>query len=206
LTDAIGAGGPGFNNDEEDNGNYRLVTFPQGVDYSALSYDVGGAYIVADTQYPDACYQFIRALSERPALFSSMPARRSVINSPELGQVRGEEAVAFFNALDEQLQQPNIVEFPALVNGGFSQIGDFIASLWLYRAMDSYVLEDADLLSELEDAEQYTNDYLACIADISSFNAQEEDANIQDYVAQFAQCAVNVDESTRRLFVGLNLE
>ena len=190
---------------EANNSTYQLVTFPQGVKYSAVAYDIGGAYITADTLYPDACYNFIRSLSERATLFNSMPARRSVINSDILAQVQGGSAVAFFSELDNLLQQPNVVEFPTAQTADFSQIGDLLSILWLFRAMDDYVLEDADLLAELQDAQQFTIDYQACVAEIPAFNAQD-DRNIQDFFVPYAQCAVDVDETTRSIFVGIDLE
>jgi hypothetical protein len=182
------------------------VTFPQGVEYSAVSYDIGSAYITANTEHPDACYQFITALSEEATLFDSMPARRSVINSPEMAQAQGEAAVEFFNGLDQQLQQSNVLQFPSQQTPDFSSLGDLISILWLYRAMDNYIFDDMDLRSELIDAQQFTLDYQACAANIPPFNEIEEGTNIQDYISEFAQCAVDVDETTRSLFVGLNLE
>ena len=191
---------------EEDDSasDYRLVTLPQGVEYSAVSYDIGSAYITAQTEHPDECYAFISHISGEATLFDSMPARRSVINSPELEQAQGEAAVEFFNGLDAQLQQPNVIEFPLQTALNFAQIGDLLSALWLYRAMDRYVLEDADLVSELTDAQQFTLDYQACVAQIPPFN-ETENANIQTFATQFAQCAVNVDETTRDIFAGLGL-
>lgn len=202
LTNLFG----GFGGDEESNEGYGLVTFPQGVDYSAVSYDVGSAYITAQTQYPDACYNFISYLTGEPDLFDSMPARRSIINSEEVAQTQGAEAVEFFNGLDAQLSQSNVLELPSQTTQDFSQVADLLSVIWLYRAMDRYVLEDADLVTELEDAQQFTLDYQACAAQIPTFNEVEEGTNILDYVSEFAQCAVNVDETTRDFFVGLNLE
>jgi multiple sugar transport system substrate-binding protein len=203
LTDLFGAFGA---DEEEDNtASYGLVTFPQGVDYSAISYDIGSAYITANSQYPDACYQFISFLSGRPTLFSSMPARLSVINSPELAQAQGDSAIEFYNGLAQQLEQSNVIEFPAQTTLSFARLGDLLSIVWLYRAMDRYVLEDADLLTELEDAEQFTRDYQVCAAQIPAFNDVEE-TDVVSYVTRFAQCAVDVDETTRSLFVGLNLE
>ena len=98
-----------------------------------------------------------------------------------------------------------MIEFPAQTTLSFSQLGDLLSVLWLYRAMDKYVLEDADLLTELEDAEQFTRDYQVCAEQIPAFNDVEE-TDIVSYVTRYAQCAVDVDETTRSLFVGLNLE
>jgi hypothetical protein len=134
-----------------------------------------------------------------------MPARLSVINSPEFAQAEGDFAIEFYNGLAQQLEQSNVIEFPAQTTLSFARIGDLLAVVWLYRAMDRYVLEDADLLTELEDAEQFTRDYQVCAAQIPAFNDVEE-TDIVSYVTRYAQCAVDVDETTRSLFVGLNLE
>lgn len=195
--------GGGF--DQEEESAYLPVTFPQGNDYTVISYDIGGAYITAATQYADTCYDFIVALSSEGTLFTGMPARRSVLNSSEVEVAQGEAAVEFYNALDEQLQQPNVIEFPSQTTTDFSQIGDLLSILWLYRAMDNYVLEDADLQTELSQAQQFTLDYQVCAAEIPAFT-ELEDRDIQAYVTLFAQCAVDVDESMRSLFIGVDLE
>jgi hypothetical protein len=60
------------------------------------------------------------------------------------------------------------------------------------------------LVAELEDAQQFTLDYQACVAQIPPFN-ETEGTNIQAFATQFAQCAINVDETTSDIFAGLGL-
>ncbi|MEM9952205.1 MAG: hypothetical protein AAF846_11420 [Chloroflexota bacterium] len=43
---------------------------------------------------------------------------------------------------------------------------DQFLTTWLTRAMETYLAEDIELRPELEDAQLYTSDYLACTANI----------------------------------------
>ena len=71
------------------------------------------------------------------------------------------------------LSAPNVVNLSTT---------DFFAAQWLNSAFDAYVLEDADLLTALQDAQQKTNDYLACAAQV------RDDAGFEEYIT----CAENV--------------
>ncbi|HEX2906080.1 MAG TPA: hypothetical protein VHO69_04425, partial [Phototrophicaceae bacterium] len=166
-----------------------LTTFPQGSTYTAVSYDLSTAYISAQTQHAEACYRLLNYLVQKPDLFPSMPARRSALNSPELLLAQSEDSVNFYRQLDGLLSQPNTINIPT------SGIGDFLQSYWLNRAFDRYILEDADLETELAQAEQYTRDYQACIAAIPPFDPAADDIKAQEYFEQANACAKQVDPS-----------
>jgi ABC-type glycerol-3-phosphate transport system substrate-binding protein len=142
-------------------GDYQLMAYPSGTDYTPLAYNVGAAYISANSQNPEACYRFISYVAQHPELFTGMPARRSQINSAEVLASRGEEAVAFYNSIDQTMQSLNVVEFSGYSSYLFSLEG--YRRRWLDLAFDRYVLEDADLETELADAQAQTELFLACV-------------------------------------------
>ncbi len=117
-----GAGIGNFRRDLAETGALQntdpLTTFPQGTQYAAASYEIGAAYISMETEHAEACYHFIGELAQQPDLLTGMPARRSMINSPEVVAAQGADAVAFYNAMDTLMQQPNTIVFPAGQVGG----------------------------------------------------------------------------------------
>jgi ABC-type glycerol-3-phosphate transport system substrate-binding protein len=189
----------GYEAPEED--PYRMVMYPQGTDYNAMAYDLGAIYISAKSPHPEACYRLMQAASYDPNLVMEMPARRSIINGPDLAIAQGEQAAAYYVSMDELLQQPDTVIFPTIfqLNFNYEQvIGDYLVSFWLYRAFDRYVVENADLQAELEIAQMFTQDFLNCTADIPEFNPALQQAN--EHVENFTNCAIQVDPSMEDLF------
>jgi ABC-type glycerol-3-phosphate transport system substrate-binding protein len=186
-----GGGGPGGRNATSQQTSL-LTTFPQGSQYTTMSYDVGAAYISANTLQAEACYQFISMLAQRPDLLEAMPARRSLIDSPDLLAAQGADNIAFYHAVDDLMQRPNAVLIPASSFGrGSAVLGNVMTNYWLNRAFDRYVLEDANLEIELVDAETYTREYLACIAALPPFDPAQD--NFQGFAGQYFDCAAQVD-------------
>lgn len=180
---------------------YQLTLFPVGNTYSALSYDLGAGYISANTTNVEACYRFLSSISLTPDLFDNMPARRSTINNPDLVLIRGEETVTFYNEVDTLLGQPNTILIPSL----FSAVTDLSASAsnfvilnWLNIAFDKYVLEDLDLETVLGEAQLFAQNYQGCVATIPPFDRAVQEQ--QDYLQQFADCAIQVDPSLDGVF------
>jgi ABC-type glycerol-3-phosphate transport system substrate-binding protein len=131
------------------NAAYLPVVFPAGRQYTPVSYELMAGYISRFSQYPEACYRLLRNLSSRPDLLSGIPVQRSVASLSE--------HVGFYDDFNQQLNTPNQV-----IISQTSQ-HEYFTSYWLFRAFDRYVLEDADLVTELSIAEQFTNDYLLCV-------------------------------------------
>jgi ABC-type glycerol-3-phosphate transport system substrate-binding protein len=179
-----------------------LIAFPQGSTYTAVSYDVSAAYISGKTANIDACYRFISELSRRPDLITGMPARHSLINSPAIADAQGQDTATFYQTMDALMQKPNTIVIPAGFKFDPSAIGSTVLSFWLNRAFDRYVQNDANLETELADAELFTKDYQNCIAVIPPYDPSSDD--FQTYFQQFLDCAVQVDPSTSDYFGGLN--
>lgn len=190
----MGRGGPESENGED---AYRMTTYPSGSQYNAVSYDLGTAYISAATQNADACYRWISAIASQPELFSAMPARRSFINDPAFTASQGADTIAIYNAFDQLMSAPNTINFQTPF-GGDTNPGNFIVELWLNRAFDNYVLQDADLNTELADAQNFISAYLQCEANIPPFDATAQDHDA--YTQQFMDCAGLVDPSVSSMF------
>ncbi|MBZ0290012.1 MAG: hypothetical protein K8I30_20475, partial [Anaerolineae bacterium] len=168
---------------------YRLVTYPQGSQYIPVSYSIGTAYISAGSQNPEACYRWISTLARHPELFSSMPARRSLMNDPAVAANLDADLLAAFNQVADLLAQPNVINLPSGFGG--TPESTWIQT-WLNRAFDRYVLEDADLQSELEQAQVYAREYQTCAAGIPPYDAESGQTSIE-YFGQFTECATQVD-------------
>jgi ABC-type glycerol-3-phosphate transport system substrate-binding protein len=178
---------------------YLMTTYPSGSQYTGISYDIGTAYISSTSQNPDACYRWITTVAQHPDLFMAMPARRSQLNdaastSPDLA--------AAYNQIDQILQDPNAISIPSQIGGAASSPGNFVVQLWLFRAFDSYVLEDGDLDAKLSEAQTFAEAYQGCVADIPP-NTLGPDATQKEqlaYYLQYITCATNVDPSLKTLF------
>lgn len=160
--------------------NYRLTTYPTGTQYTPLSYDLGTGYISAGTQNPEACYRWLQHIAQEGDLFSAMPALQSQINtmSPELAPL--------FNQIDHLLSQPNLISQPR------SSIEQLWATNWLYRAFDRYVLEDADLESELALAEQFSREFQTCAQSIPEPEETGRGSQMA-YFQELSGCASAID-------------
>lgn len=155
-----------------------LVMFPAGSQYTPITYDVGAGYISASTQHAEACYRFMSFVAGRTGLMGGIPASRTLMNSPEFLGTLPPDSAAYYQAVDAALSQPNTIAMPAI-----SPIGSTSTTLlWLSRAFDRYVLDDADLVTELAEAESYTRAFVECVAG----------APIDDPMA-IRDCALQVD-------------
>lgn len=181
---------------DEDDDSYKMVSFPTGSQNSGAIYGIGTAYISASSQYPEACYRLISYLDTRSELLHEMPARRSQIDDPILATQQGDDTVAFFNNYADFLGQASTVVYPST---SAQSIETSLLFLWAGRAFDHYVLDDANLEAELEEAQILSDGYLACTVEISDFDpARFESATA--YVREYAVCAVGVDPSLEPLF------
>lgn len=168
---------------------YRFTTFPTGAEYSTVSYDVGSAYISANTPYIDACYRLISQMASHPELFYTMPARQSLITAPEIALTQSQSAVDFYSILSALMQQPNTISLSiSSVPSGSLEM------FWLNRFFDHYVAgEIVDVESALAEAEQFTLEFQACSQAI--LPTQEEFS--QTHYEQLLDCMVTVDPTAR---------
>ena len=174
--------------------SYDLATFPQGTNNVAVAYDIGTAYISANTVDVDACYRLIQHVAQSSVtLFPQMPARRSQISDPALLNTQGQSAADFYTQMDFLMSQPDVLLIPTSFSGGIESAGEFLTANWLYQAFDNYVLEDADLVTELEEAQLLATGFQECIVAIPAFDPTSDDP--QGYFGQLSNCATQVDPS-----------
>jgi ABC-type glycerol-3-phosphate transport system substrate-binding protein len=181
---------------------YKSVTYPTGTKYNAISYGIGTAYISANSQSPDACYRWISYIAQHPELFSSMPARRSLINAQANTAAQGADVIAMYNQVDALLKDPKTISFPSLFEGGTVSPSGFITQHWLFEAFDNYVLHDADLDSALKDAENYAKTFQTCAATIAPYDPSGTQS-AQEYQKAYLDCAVKADPRLKSFAEGL---
>lgn len=178
--------------DQVNESDYDLATYPQGTENVAVAYDIGTAYISSNTANVDACYRLIQHVAQSaPSLFPQMPARRSQLTDMELVNVQGQSAVDFYTQMDFYMSQPNVLLIPTSFAGGIESAGEFLTVNWLYEAFDAYVLEDADLATELEEAQLLATGFQDCSAAIPPYDPVLDSP--QEYFGQLATCAEQVD-------------
>ncbi len=141
--------------------HYGYVNFPDGLETTPISFGTAQSFIFANEQHPEACYRWLREISRHPELFTAMPAYHSVINSNTTRAVYGDSGVATFESIAMRLEAPNQVSIGLMGSG---------VNMFLGRAFDRYVLEDADLVTELELAQGYITDFYACHNEINDIN------------------------------------
>jgi ABC-type glycerol-3-phosphate transport system substrate-binding protein len=116
---------------------------------------VSGLYIAAQTQHPEACWAWLKYLSEQTAgRGSAFPARRSVVESAAFVSQALPGAAEVYKAY-----QTAMARTPG---GGASETGPEVDYYWFLRAIDRG-LQGADLERELDDAQRITEEYLACV-------------------------------------------
>ncbi len=170
------------------------TTYPQGSTYGVIAYEITTGYISATAQNPEAAYRFLSAVSRSPQLFSGMPARQSLVYDPIVAAAQGPEVVAVYQQLDAVLRNPNTIVFPTFTGGGGRAALTFIDNYWLNRAMDRYVLEDADLEFELAEAEMITKAYQECaVGIVIDETADGQGGGQRQVFEQIQQCATSVD-------------
>ncbi len=182
-----------FSNNE----NLSITTYPQGTDYTVLTYTIGAGYITSSTNNAAACYDFLSNLSGQPQLLTGVPARQSQLDNAALADSTNATS-GFYTTYAEQLQAPNRVTIPSAIFSTAEEINGTLLTLWLYQAMDAYVLEDASLETELAEAEEFSRAYLQCTAEIAPYDPNT--GTDIEYVQEFAQCAVQVDPEQESIF------
>jgi ABC-type glycerol-3-phosphate transport system substrate-binding protein len=148
----IGVGGP------EGRQNYtRAIAPPPGAGQATpQSIEASGLYIGADTQQPEACWQWLKFLSsDLSTLGSNFPARRSLAESAEFAQSAPQGAAAVYAAYLPALEG-------ATTAGAQVEQRPQIDLFWFFRALDR-ALQGGDLDRELADAQATTEQYQTCV-------------------------------------------
>jgi multiple sugar transport system substrate-binding protein len=150
--------------------NVGVATLPAGPTSEAGAYrSVSGYFISADTEAPEACWEWITYLTQQPDAVYAVPARRSVVQSEAFRQKVGEERAAVFEASvdgDERL-------------GDLWALGDHEwlgpgALVWLGSAYVQVLKGEATAEEALEAAQETFDAYRACIIARDAFSDDEK--------------------------------
>lgn len=171
--------GGGFGGNQNANNERITLTFPIGTQANALAFDTGMMLISANSENPDACYRFMSYVSQNADIFDTMPVTFSLLNSSRLVNTQGQATVDFYNAIANQLADPNTLALP----GNINQVG-FGMTQWLTAVFDNYLAgEVLDLEADLALAQQRTADYLSCVDtiefDFTAGNFQQIQSDLQ---------------------------
>jgi ABC-type glycerol-3-phosphate transport system substrate-binding protein len=138
--------------------NYtRAIAAPPGAgQVGPDSIDTSGLYIAAETQQPEACWQWLKYLSEDlSTLGSNFPARRSLAESDAFLKQAPAGAAEVYAAY-----RPALDGAAAAGQGGEAGRPQFDL-FWFFRAIDR-ALQGEDLDRELADAQAKTEQFIAC--------------------------------------------
>jgi ABC-type glycerol-3-phosphate transport system substrate-binding protein len=173
------------------------VLFPGGHQYNGMAYDLGTAYISAQSQNPEACYRFISTIAQHPELFSTMPVRRSLLDNPAFQSSTNPDVMALYNQVATVLGEPNTVTFPAFADE--ANVSDFILEHWLFEAFDRYVLNDGDLETALANAQQMAQAYQTCAVNLPVIDLGGGGKAINDnrVLIPYVDCAELADPSLK---------
>ena len=179
--------------DAADQTTMVMTTYPQGSQYGVIAYQITTGYISATAQNPEAAYRFLSQVARNPQLFSGMPARQSLVSDPAVIAAQGEDMAAMYQQLDALLRAPNTIVFPTFTDGRGGGPLSFMQTYWLQRAFDNYIVNGADLDTELADAELITTAYMECAANIVVDTSATTRRPRRALRRQIAQCATSVD-------------
>jgi ABC-type glycerol-3-phosphate transport system substrate-binding protein len=180
---------------------HHLTNFPRGDHIVPVAYGEGAAYIQSHAQNPEACYNWIAKIANRPDLFAGMPVRLSQLSDPTITASQGEDLTALYQGFSQTFQDPNAIAFPGQFGsgGGFNS---YVEPMWLNKAFDNYVLEDGDLESDLAEAQTMAMAYRDCASvipdpDPDKLTTPEES---MAFYRQYTDCAVKIDPSMKETF------
>jgi ABC-type glycerol-3-phosphate transport system substrate-binding protein len=124
-----------------------------------------GYFISKDTPHPQACWEWLKFLSEQLSPIEGLPPRRSLAESAEfISQVGEETARVYLVSLEriENLSSPLYEQLPWLKRTLF----------WFYRAFDS-IIEGEDVGTALDEAQRKAEGYIRCLESKGGFVDEE---------------------------------
>jgi len=168
-----------FNFGSEDYTAFRRAIAPPPINGGTVSdndFAMRGMYISAKTQQIDACWSWLKYLSEDVSgLGGGFPARRSVAASDAFTKQAPTGSVDVYNAYIAAFERN-----PSAVSPPESAAQPQIDYFWFLRAVDR-ALQGKDLERELSDAQTVTEQYLDCVqgGEVASTCAPQVDATYQ---------------------------
>jgi ABC-type glycerol-3-phosphate transport system substrate-binding protein len=154
--------------DQEDRPKIGVAPMPAMPESSETIYwsSENGHYITSQAEDPQACWDWIKFLSKQPSAFPGIPARRSVVESPEWEAFIGPEDAAVYRLAQERVQ-------PVDPERSYSRTG-WPFYTWRSQAVSAALKGESpkDVLSE---AQRKAEAYLSCIRvfDVSELSDEE---------------------------------
>lgn len=146
-----------------------------------------GYFISAGTEARQACWEWIKFMTEQPGLGSGLPARQEVAESDAYREKMGPElADGYLASIAGATQAPWSQEV-SNDNGWLSY-----PFFWLYGAYDKIVHGEMEIEEALENVQQMADDYRACVIAADAFD---------DDAAQKA-CMLEIDETLPAIIFG----
>jgi len=149
--------------DDFEYGFVPMPLAPEGKGYRQIFFS--GYFITAEAAHPQACWDWLIFLTERPGEMGGLPARRSVTESEAFRQQVGEELVDVYQFVishTEEAARPPVDER--------GQIG--VSAYWFYVAYDS-IIAGEETETALAWAQDMAEDFAACLASREDLEGQE---------------------------------
>ncbi|MFZ6027072.1 MAG: ABC transporter substrate-binding protein [Chloroflexota bacterium] len=170
--------------EQEPSFDIGVATMPV-VENPSSSYMYGssdqGQFISAQSDNPQACWNWIKFLSEQPTAFTGVPARKSVQRSPQWEAAVGQEYAETYRQAAAQSRPFD----PAAYESAYSPISWPIYT-WR-QEITSALFKGEDYNKVIPKAQQKAEDYLACMASVDQESLDE--AELQEEVTRCAQQA-----------------
>jgi len=136
---------------------------PEGKGYRQIFFS--GYFITADAAHPQACWDWLVFLTERPGEMGGLPARRSVTESEAFRQQVGEDLADVYHFVISHSQEA--ARLPVDERG---QVG--ISTYWFYAAYDR-IIEGEEAEAALAWAQDMAEDFVVCLASREDLEGQE---------------------------------
>ena len=139
----------------------ELAVYPAGSARLPLIMDIGAGYILQQTPHKEACYRWIVHLSQQPQLMNRIPARTDLLEQTTL-QSAPPIVMATARQVVERLESVQMQYFPPAWRRFNQRLNLRIEGIWLGQAFDGYVLEDGNLTTLMQTAEDKILAYREC--------------------------------------------
>ncbi|MCP5098258.1 MAG: extracellular solute-binding protein [Chloroflexi bacterium] len=163
--------------DVPETANIGAVPLPSAATNNEFDAYSMGYYISAGTLHRQACWGWIKSLTESVDVLLGVPARQSIAESAAYRQKVGEERVAAYLASLSRITTSS----PSIRDADYWWMSPF--DFWLARAHDQITLNNISVEDAMATAQQTFDTYRACVIEKNAFDSRK----------LLNQCAITVD-------------
>jgi multiple sugar transport system substrate-binding protein len=145
-----------------------MVPVPQGPGQVG-DFTLGGYYISAQTQHPQACWEWLKFLTEQVGIVQGVPARRSVAESQAYRQQVGSELADVYSSTLAQSQR--LATWNQTLD--FSEQRTAYVAVQLQKALEA-AIAGADVEQALVEAQRKVDTYVRCMETTTGFADESE--------------------------------